>query len=76
MKATQSELLLAHMRMGGAVTQAQALREWGIGRLAARIHDMRSRGIKILVESVNVVNRSGETCRVAQYRMLDDGSRP
>lgn len=47
----------------------QALVELGIFRLAARINDLRKMGYRIAREMVTVLNRYGESCRVAQYRL-------
>ncbi len=41
-KLTQVQLVMRHLINRGSITQEQALRLYGIGRLAARIKDIRS----------------------------------
>lgn len=43
---TQTDLVLAHLRTA-PITPLQALREYGIMRLGARIYDLRRQGIAI-----------------------------
>jgi hypothetical protein len=41
---TQTETILAHLQAGGSITPIDALREYGVFRLAARINDLREAG--------------------------------
>lgn len=41
---SQTETILAHLQAGGSITPIDALREFGIFRLAARIKDIRDEG--------------------------------
>lgn len=53
----------------GPLNPLQSWRELGVYRLAARVHDLREQGYAIGKDSINVENRYGETCRVAQYTL-------
>lgn len=66
---TQCERLLSRLRIG-PVNPMQAWNELGIYRLGARVFDLKGKhGHKIVTEEVTVLNRYGEKCRVAQYRL-------
>lgn len=65
---TQCDRLLSRLERG-PVEPMTALNELGIFRLAARVNDLRNAGHKITSGSINVSNRFGESCRVAQYRL-------
>jgi hypothetical protein len=43
--------------------------EYGIHRLAARISDLRRRGVKINKETAKSKNRYGEMTHFARYRL-------
>lgn len=60
--ATQEERLLNHLLKGHALTPMQALEQFGVFRLAARIHALRQ---AIQIESAMFTTRSGR--RVAKY---------
>ena len=66
---SQSQRLLEHLKKGNRVTPIEALREFGIFRLAARINDLRERGHTIESELVPVKDRLGAIKRVAEYRI-------
>lgn len=68
MTDSQCARLLARLERG-PINPMQALVELGIFRLAARINDLRKMGYRIAREMVTVLNRYGESCRVAQYRL-------
>ena len=67
---TQCEKVLRHLRDQGSITQLEALQEYGIMRLGARIWDLRRRGHDIAAETVTGQNRYGEATRYARYRMV------
>lgn len=68
MSTNQCDRLLARLRQG-PVNPLQCWTELGIYRLAARVSDLRKAGHRIHKTTVEVRNRYGETCRVAQYRL-------
>lgn len=44
---TQTETILAHLQAGGSITQRDAIHEYGIYRLAARVRDLREAGYDV-----------------------------
>ncbi len=66
---TQVVRVLTRLRRG-PLTAAQALSECGIGRLGARVLDLRRMGHDIHTETEVVVNRFGEECRIGRYRLI------
>lgn len=65
---SQCDRLIDYMQFQ-PITPMEAWNELGIYRLAARIHEIREQGYAITRENVEVTNRYGETCRVAQYSL-------
>lgn len=63
---SQATDVIEFIRDNGSITTLQAF-SLGITRLASRVHELRSFGINVEKEMVNVKNRKGETCRVARY---------
>ena len=63
---TQCDQIL-EMLQSGPVTALDALQHAGCFRLAARIHDLRARGIDIESRDVRLAN--GKT--IAEYRLAD-----
>ena len=66
---TQCERILRHLREVGSITAAEAVDEYGVHRLAARISDLRRRDVKIKKETAQGKNRYGEVTRFAKYRL-------
>ena len=64
---TQCERIIRHLNDYGSITSLEAMREYGIMRLASRISDLRRRGYTIKVESIEGVNRYNEKTRYARY---------
>ena len=67
-KASQCHTLLSHFKHG-SITQAEALKKYGIARLASRINDLKNAGHTIAKTMIVVSNRDGKPCRVARYWM-------
>jgi hypothetical protein len=63
---SQAKEVIEYIRDHGSITTMDAF-GIGITRLASRVHDLRSFGIPVEKEMVSVLNRRGETCRVARY---------
>ena len=63
---SQAREIIEFIRDNGSITTMQAF-GLGITRLASRVHELRSFGIPVQKEMVSVLNRKGETCRVAKY---------
>ncbi len=66
---TQNEQILRHMQVYGSITPMDALQEYGIMRLGARICDLKQMGYKIRREIVHGRNRFGEKTRWAKYEL-------
>ena len=72
MKSRQNDRLLEYMRKrhGMGVTQAEAIEDLGIYRLAARIADLKRMGCRIDKKMRKVPTRDGWTY-VAEYKLLE-----
>ena len=66
-RKSQTELILEHMQEVGPISQLDALKEYGIMRLASRINDLKKLGYDIADEWKSYVNRLGETKRYKIY---------
>lgn len=66
---TQNDRILRHLEDYGSITQMDAIRDYGIMRLASRVNDLRREGHPIVTEVVEGRNRYGEKTRWARYRM-------
>ena len=66
---TQSERVLRHLKDYGSITPVEALAEYGIMRLGARIWDLKKQGHVIVTERETGVNRYGERTAYARYRV-------
>lgn len=62
--ASQNQAILQHLEAGHAITHIDALRLFGCARLAARINDLRTRGVQIVTDAVVEGGK-----RFARYRM-------
>ncbi len=71
---TQCERILRHLRDYGSITPAEAMLEYGIMRLAARILDLKAAGYLIAKKMITVTNRYGEDCHVAEYRLVSQSA--
>ena len=69
---TQKERVLWWLRNEGTLTPTEAERELGIGRLAARVYDLRQEGYRIDTDEREVDTRFG-TSTVAHYSLNEDG---
>jgi hypothetical protein len=67
--ATQRQRLLTYLEKHDKINPIEAWRKLGIYRLGARIFDLRAEGWYITKDMVDVQNRFGETCKVAEYRL-------
>lgn len=66
MKTTQNQTILEHLLTLGPITSREAIRGYGITRLAARIYDLRRDGVVIEERNKRVMTRTGTTT-VAEY---------
>lgn len=63
----QCERILRHFRDYGSITSLEAMKEYGIMRLASRVSDLKRRGYKIEVVTERGKNRYGESTSYARY---------
>ena len=68
-KETHCRLVLQHMKEHGTIHHFEAEELYGCTRLAARIKDLRNRGVEIDTELVKGENRHGGATRYAVYRL-------
>ena len=70
--ATQCERILRHLRDFGSITAQEAMQEYGVARLAARISDLRDAGVAIVSETATGKNRYGETTHFSVYSLAEE----
>lgn len=66
---SQKEMVITHLKENKTINPLQSLDMFGCFRLAAVIFELKQDGYTILTDMIEVENRWGELCRVAQYRM-------
>ena len=71
-RQTQCQEILAALERGREITQLDALRDFGVMRLASRISDLRGQGHPIAKRMKKVTARNGRVCSVAAYRIERD----
>lgn len=65
---SQAKDILAYLQEHGSITQKEANRKLGVGRLAARVSDLKAMGYDIQTEIITVRTRRGKS-RVARYTL-------
>ncbi len=69
---TQCARILRHMRDYGSITSLEAMKEYGIMRLASRITDLKRQGYIIESTTEAGKNRYGEATRYARYTLKEE----
>lgn len=64
---TQEEMILKHLKQNGSISSLEAMKEYGIMRLGARIWDLRDKGYEIETQTETKKNRFGENVSYARY---------
>lgn len=72
-RKSQSDKILAYLKKHNGITNYDAINEFGILRLSARIFDLRQRGYNITNVYREVVDRNGMTVRYVEYRLAGEG---
>lgn len=67
---TQCEIIKQHLETYGGITPMEAMMEYGIMRLGARIFDLKDQGMPIHTKMVRGRNRRGETTHYAEYTLI------
>ena len=68
-KQKHCDLILQHLKTYGSINPKEAENMYGCMRLAARIKDLRNRGVAIDTEIVPGLDRNGGKTRYAVYRL-------
>lgn len=68
---TQCERIIRHLQDYGSITSLEAMKEYGIMRLASRINDLKNRGYKIISITEKSKNRYGEPTCYSVYMLAD-----
>ena len=68
---TQNERILRHLHDYRCLTSYEAMNEYGIMRLASRVHELRRNGYHIESKTVNSMNRYKEPIHFAVYKLGD-----
>lgn len=66
---SQEQRILTHLASFGSITPKEAMDEYGIMRLGARIYDLRQDGYDIRKTTEVSRNRYGQETRYARYFM-------
>lgn len=66
---TQCELIMRHLETGASITAWEAMRDYGIMRLASRISDLKRAWQPIRREMVHSKNRFGMPISFASYSL-------
>lgn len=64
---TQNERVMRHLIDYGSITSMEAMNEYGIMRLAARVSDLKALGADIGDKFESAKNRYGETVSYKRY---------
>lgn len=66
---TQTERILEHVQKYGSITPLEALKEYGVMRLASRVHDLKKLGVYLNRTTEKSTNRFGETVHYTRYTL-------
>lgn len=69
---TQCDRVLRHMRDYGSITSLEAMKDYGIMRLASRISDLKRKGYSIATQTETGKNRYGEKTSYARYSLMEE----
>lgn len=65
---TQEQRIVEYIQAHGGITPNDAF-GLGITRLAARVNDMRRKGIPVVTDTIESINQYGEKTHFARYRI-------
>lgn len=72
MKKTQNERILKYLKTHkSGINPRIAMIQFGCMRLASRISDIKKMGYSISREMIAVRNQDGDTCYVANYKLVE-----
>lgn len=67
---SQNDMLTEWLEQGNTITALEAIVKFGIGSLPRRIMDIKQKGMKIDIQTIEVKKANGKTARVSQYRKI------
>jgi len=67
----QTEQILEHLKKYEKITSIEAIQEYGITRLSAKIHNLRKRGFEILSLPTVGMNRWNKRVVYATYKLSE-----
>lgn len=70
-KLTQCDRIIRHLTDYGSITALEAIKEYGILRLAARISELKRKGYAISSEIKSDKNRYGEPVHYNVYKLVE-----
>ena len=70
----QCARIVRHMRDYGSITALDAVKDYGIMRLAARVADLKKMGYSIDAKFETSKNRYGETINYVRYYLREEKS--
>tara|TARA_R110002050_G_scaffold198054_1_gene332871 strand:- start:4597 stop:4812 length:216 start_codon:yes stop_codon:yes gene_type:complete len=65
----QKDRVLDYLKTGRSITTFNAYNELGITRISARIFELRKEGHDIISDTLKVLNRYGEVCRIGSWSL-------
>lgn len=68
---TQEQKVLIHLKELGTITSWDAILEYGITRLSAKIYNLRKLGYNISIDYKTTLNRFGEKVTFGEYKLED-----
>lgn len=69
---TQEERVLRHLKDFESITSWEAIMEYGITRISARIFTLRQKGYNIKSETINAKNRYDEHTHFTKYYIKEE----
>lgn len=73
-RLTQTGRILRHLNDYGSITPLEAMEQYGIMRLGARIWDIKQLGYNVVTMTEKAINRYGEPVHYARYALKREGS--
>lgn len=71
----QENMILNYIKDNGCITTLQAVRDLGILQAPARIWGLKRRGVNIKTRRKEVIDRYGETKRIVEYYLAEEGEK-
>ena len=69
---TQCDMVIRHLKEVGRITSLDAIKEYGILRLASRIADLKRQGYKIKSFTEAYTNRYGQKVHYSVYELIKE----